>query len=88
MGLAGILVCSMLRVDLKPGDMLNWFGLCFCIMAAFAKWTVLADVIGKAENTLGLFDIVDKNDELLAGLARLLFVLRVVVTSFYRPFAE
>jgi cation/acetate symporter len=79
-----------LWVDLKPGDMLNWFGLCFCMMvgtaglphilmryyttpsvkqarssvgwslffifllyfsapayAAFAKWTVLKDVIGK-----------------------------------------
>jgi cation/acetate symporter len=114
-----------LWVDLKPGDMLNWFGLCFCMMvgtaglphilmryyttpsvkqardsvgwslffifllyfsapayAAFAKWTVLTDVIGrkvtelpawiyrwgdtilgKAENQLGLFDIVDKNND-------------------------
>ncbi len=114
-----------LWVDLKPGDMLNWFGLCFCMMvgtaglphilaryyttpsvkqarssvgwslffifllyfsapayAAFAKWTVLTDVIGKkvtelpqwiyrwgdnilgkATNSLGLFDIVDKNND-------------------------
>jgi cation/acetate symporter len=116
---------TKLWVDLKPGDMLNWFGLCFCMMvgtaglphilmryyttpsvrqarasvgwslffifllyfsapayAAFAKWTVLTDVIGKkvtelpqwvyrwgdtilgkAENKLGLFDIVDKNND-------------------------
>ncbi len=114
-----------LWVDLRPGDMLNWFGLCFCMMvgtaglphilmryyttpsvkqardsvgwslffifllyfsapayAAFAKWTVLTEVIGKkvtdlpawiyrwgdtvlgkAENQLGLFDIVDKNND-------------------------
>jgi len=114
-----------LWVDLTPGDMLNWFGLCFCMMvgtaglphilmryyttpsvkqardsvgwslffifllyfsapsyAAFAKWTVLTDVIGKkvtdlpqwiyrwgdnilgkATNQLGLFDIVDKNND-------------------------
>jgi cation/acetate symporter len=81
---------TKLWVDLRPGDMLNWFGLCFCMMvgtaglphilmryyttpsvkqarssvgwslffifllyfsapayAAFAKWTVLKDVIGK-----------------------------------------
>jgi cation/acetate symporter len=120
-----------LWVDLKPGDMLNWFGLCFCMMvgtaglphilmryyttpsvkqardsvgwslffifllyfsapayAAFAKWTVLTDVIGKkvtdlpqwiyrwgdtvlgkAENQLGLFDIVDKNNDGVLQLA-------------------
>jgi cation/acetate symporter len=81
---------TKLWVDLRPGDMLNWFGLCFCMMvgtaglphilmryyttpsvkqarssvgwslffifllyfsapayAAFAKWTVLKDVIGR-----------------------------------------
>ena len=116
---------TKLWVDLKPGDMLNWFGLCFCMMvgtaglphilmryyttpsvrqarssvgwslffifllyfsapayAAFAKWTVLTDVIGKKVtdlpqwiyrwgdtilgkpvNQLGLFDIVDKNND-------------------------
>jgi cation/acetate symporter len=114
-----------LWVDLRPGDMLNWFGLCFCMMvgtaglphilmryyttpsvkearasvgwslffifllyfsapayAAFAKWTVLTDVIGKKvtelplwiyrwgdtilgkqTNSLGLFDIVDRNND-------------------------
>ncbi len=114
-----------LWVDLRPGDMLNWFGLCFCMMvgtaglphilmryyttpsvkqardsvgwslffifllyfsapayAAFAKWTVLTDVIGRKVtelplwisrwgdnilgqqvNSLGLFDIVDKNND-------------------------
>jgi cation/acetate symporter len=122
---------TKLWVDLKPGDMLNWFGLCFCMMvgtaglphilmryyttpsvkqardsvgwslffifllyfsapayAAFAKWTVLTDVIGKkvtelpawiyrwgdtilgkAENQLGLFDIVDKNNDGVLQLA-------------------
>ncbi len=116
---------TKLWVDLKPGDMLNWFGLSFCMMvgtaglphilmryyttpsvkqarssvgwslffifllyfsapayAAFAKWTVLTDVIGKKitelpawisrwgdnilgkpTNELGLFDIVDKNND-------------------------
>jgi cation/acetate symporter len=120
-----------LWVDLKPGDMLNWFGLCFCMMvgtaglphilmryyttpsvkqardsvgwslffifllyfsapayAAFAKWTVLTDVIGKKvtdlpqwiyrwgdsilgkpTNQLGLFDIVDKNNDGVLQLA-------------------
>jgi cation/acetate symporter len=122
---------TKLWVDLKPGDMLNWFGLCFCMMvgtaglphilmryyttpsvkqardsvgwslffifllyfsapayAAFAKWTVLTDVIGKKvtelpqwiyrwgdtilgspENQLGLFDIVDKNNDGVLQLA-------------------
>jgi cation/acetate symporter len=116
---------AKLWVDLKPGDMLNWFGLAFCMMvgtaglphilmryyttpsvkqarssvgwslffifllyfsapayAAFAKWTVLTDLIGKKvtelpqwiyrwgdnilgqpTNQLGLFDIVDKNND-------------------------
>jgi cation/acetate symporter len=116
---------TKLWVDLKPGDMLNWFGLCFCMMvgtaglphilmryyttpsvrqarssvgwslffifllyfsapayAAFARWTVLTDVIGrkvtelpqwiyrwgdtilgKETNKLGLFDIVDRNND-------------------------
>ena len=120
-----------LWVDLKPGDMLNWFGLCFCMMVgtaglphilmryyttpsvkqardsvgwslffifllyftapaygAFAKWTVLKDVIGKKvtelpqwvyrwgdtilgkdTNHLGLFDIVDKNNDGVLQLA-------------------
>ena len=114
-----------LWIDLRPGDMLNWFALCFCMMvgtaglphilmryyttpsvrearssvgwslffifllyfsapayAAFARWTVLTDLIGKkvtelpawvyrwgdnilgqAENSLGLFDIVDKDGD-------------------------
>ena len=114
-----------LWIDLRPGDMLNWFALCFCMMvgtaglphiltryyttpsvrearssvgwslffifllyfsapayAAFARWTVLTDligkkvtelpgwvfrwgdnVLGKAENSLGLFDIVDKDND-------------------------
>jgi cation/acetate symporter len=114
-----------LWIDLRPGDMLNWFGLCFCMMvgtaglphilmryyttpsvrqarssvgwslffifllyfsapayAAFARWTVLTDVIGKKvtelpgwiyrwgdtilgkeTNRLGLFDIVDRNND-------------------------
>ncbi len=114
-----------LWVDLRPGDMLNWFGLSFCMMvgtaglphilmryyttpsvkqarssvgwslffifllyfsapayAAFAKWTILTElvgrkitelpqwvyrwgdtILGKAENKLGLFDIVDKNND-------------------------
>jgi cation/acetate symporter len=114
-----------LWVDLRPGDMLNWFGLSFCMMvgtaglphilmryyttpsvkqarssvgwslffifllyfsapayAAFAKYTVLTEVVGKkitelpqwiyrwgdnilgkATNSLGLFDIVDKNND-------------------------
>jgi cation/acetate symporter len=116
---------AKLWVDLRPGDMLNWFALCFCMMvgtaglphilmryyttpsvrearssvgwslffifllyfsapayAAFARWTVLTDligkkvtelpawvfrwgdnVLGKAENSLGLFDIVDKDND-------------------------
>jgi cation/acetate symporter len=116
---------TKLWVDLRPGDMLNWFGLCFCMMvgtaglphilmryyttpsvrqarssvgwslffifllyfsapayAAFARWTVLTDVVGKkvtelpqwvyrwgdnvlgkATNSLGLFDIVDRNND-------------------------
>jgi cation/acetate symporter len=116
---------TKLWIDLKPGDMLNWFALCFCMMvgtaglphilmryyttpsvrearssvgwslffifllyfsapayAAFARWTVLTDligkkvtelprwvynwgdnVLGKAENSLGLFDIVDKDND-------------------------
>jgi cation/acetate symporter len=122
---SGMAQVTKLYVDLKPGDMLNWFGLCFCMMVgtaglphilmryyttpsvrqarssvgwslffifllyfsapaygAFAKWTVLTDVVGKkvtelpgwiyrwgdtilgkAENQLGLFDIVDKNND-------------------------
>jgi cation/acetate symporter len=114
-----------LWIDLRPGDMLNWFGLCFCMMvgtaglphilmryyttpsvkqarssvgwslffifllyfsapayAAFAKYTILTElvgkkvtelpawifrwgdtILGKATNSLGLFDIVDKNND-------------------------
>ncbi|MGH7277198.1 MAG: sodium:solute symporter family protein [Candidatus Rokuibacteriota bacterium] len=116
---------TKLWIDLRPGDMLNWFGLCFCMMvgtaglphilmryyttpsvkqarssvgwslffifllyfsapayAAFARWTVLTDLVGRkitelpqwvyrwgdnilgqATNSLGLFDIVDSNND-------------------------
>ena len=75
MGLAGTvgLPHILMRSDSVGWSLFFIFLLYFSApaYAAFASWTVLTDVIGKAENKLGLFDIVDKKDGLLAGLARL-----------------